>query len=71
MRLSWSSGLQADLKAPSVGQFLNVPAEIIDKDDGMASRQSIPPGRDAGSGCSTRKLLGENVDRHCFQYRVV
>jgi hypothetical protein len=71
MGLSWSPGVQSDLKQLSVGKFLNIRAEIIDKDDGMPSSQSIPPGRKPRNGRSPRKLLGENVNRrHHIQYRV-
>ena len=67
MRLSGGSGMQKDLKPPSVGQFLNIPAEIVHKDDRMTSGQGIPASTKTGRSRSLCKLVGENVGgRHNF-----
>ena len=59
--------MQTDLKPPSVGQFLNIPAEIVHKDDGMTSGQGIPASTKASSCRSLCELIGENVGgRHNF-----
>jgi hypothetical protein len=64
MSISRASRLQTDLKPRSVRQFLNIPAEIVHKDDRMAGSHGILTGTKTSGGGSLRELFH-------FYYRAV
>jgi hypothetical protein len=72
MSLPRDSGLQTDLKPGSVRQFLNVPAEIVHKDDRMAGGQGVPTRAKTGCRSGLCELFGKNIGgRHQLQYRAI
>jgi len=67
-----SFGLQPDFKTPTVGQFFNVPIEVVDIKDYFASGQGVDTGSEASLGSCPGKIIAENIDsRRHFHYCLI
>jgi hypothetical protein len=64
MRISRGSGMQTDLQPRSVREFLNMPAGIVHKDNGMTGRQGLPASPKTGACRRSCKFLSENMGGH-------
>ncbi len=68
MGLSCVSGVQTELKFGSVRQFLNIPAQLVHKDNRMTGSRNIPASAKTGSRRGSCKLLAENIGgRHLLR----